>query len=476
MTLLIFLICIIVPDGVGAITARKEDALGEKFMKMVKKQYRLIEDPLISGYVEKVGQRVVSAFPSQPFVYHFYVVDEDVYNAFAGPAAHIFINRGLLEAMRSEDDLAGILAHEITHVHCRHISDMIERSQKIGMVSMAGIMAGLLFGVGGATELASGVSFGAVAAGQTMALAYTREDEMQADQIGLKYLDRAGYSGSGLLHMLRQIRSRQWFDSRDVPTYLMTHPAVEQRIAYISCWIDEHEGVQKSNTVPTGDFARIRTRLTGLYGDETLALNQFNATLKDNPADSLAHYGLGLVHKRLGRYRDAVGHLRIALQKYPADPCMLRELGALYFFQGQYQDAITVLKSVDMFLENNDVNSQIIMSRSLLNLGRFREAEYTLRAIVEQQPRHISALYYLSESCAKQGKKGASHYYLGRHYAARRDVKNARFHLIRALELLSTDAAVRKDAEKRLNAIVQKSGKDTQLSDVTASGRRPRWR
>lgn len=457
LTILICGLSMVMPMDAGAITAGKEEELGREFMKIVKKRYRLIEDPLIVGYVEKVGRKMVSMLPPQPFRYHFYVVDEDVYNAFAAPAAHVFINRGLLEAMQGEEELAGILAHEITHVHCRHISDMIDRSKKIGMVSMAGIMAGLLLGVGGAPELAGGLSFGSVAAGQSLALAYTREDEMQADQIGLKYLDQAGYSGEGLLRILKKIRSRQWFDSSDIPTYLMTHPAVEQRIAYISCWIEDHQAHQSPATAePVGNFHRMQTRLSGLYGDQSLVLKRFRAEVNDHPADDLAHYGLGLVLGRNGQYQEALAHMRIALQKNATDPHMLREMGRIYFLDAHFKEALNIFRSAAVFLEKKPLEGEpmweMMTGRSLLGLGRFREAESTLQAVVAQNPQHAEALYYLSESCSRQGRRGEMHYYLGRHHAVRHDEANARFHLSRALDLLE-EGTLRHDARKKLKSL-----------------------
>ena len=188
----------------------------------------------VVAYVNNIGKRILSALPQQPFKYRFYVIDEDVYNAFATPAGHIFVYTGLLDAMEEEEELAGILGHEIAHVYCRHISQKIERSKKIGVATLAGIAAGILLGVGGAGEAASAVTMGSMAAGQTAELSYSRENEMQADQFGLKFITEAGYSASGLLKILKKIRSKTWFGSDQIPKYLMTHPAVEDRIAFIA--------------------------------------------------------------------------------------------------------------------------------------------------------------------------------------------------------------------------------------------------
>jgi predicted Zn-dependent protease len=192
-----------------------------------------------------VGQRILAVVPPQPFEYQFHVLREDVYNAFATPAGHIFFNSGLFAALDSEEELAGIIGHEIAHVVCRHISDRIESSKKIGMATLAGMVAGVLLGAGGAAAAASAVTVGSVAAGQTAALAYSRDNEMQADQLGLGYLTQAGYSGEGLLTSLKKIRSKQWYGSEQIPTYMTTHPASEARMSYIDNWLHQNRSKKR---------------------------------------------------------------------------------------------------------------------------------------------------------------------------------------------------------------------------------------
>lgn len=113
-----------------AISIKEEKELSREFLKVLNQHVQIIDDPLINDYVDRVGRRVLAAVPPQPFSFTFHVIKEDVYNAFAIPAGHIFINSGLLMAMEDEAELAGILSHEISHVVCRHISQRIDRSKK----------------------------------------------------------------------------------------------------------------------------------------------------------------------------------------------------------------------------------------------------------------------------------------------------------------------------------------------------------
>ena len=164
--------------------------------------------------------------------------------------------------MDNEEELAGIIGHEISHVVCRHISKRIERSKKISALSLAGIAAGILLGIAGAGAAAQAVLVGSQAAGHSTMLAYSREDEMQADEIGLKYLKKAGYNGKELITILQKIKSVQWFGPEQIPTYLTTHPAIDDRIIYIGSWLEVHgkkgkKQIQRSSS----NFERIQARL-----------------------------------------------------------------------------------------------------------------------------------------------------------------------------------------------------------------------
>ena len=173
--------------------------------------------------------------------------------------------------MDSEDELAGILGHEIAHVYARHISQKIELAKKVGWAQLAGMAAGVLLGAaGGGGAAASALTMGSAATGVTAQLSFSRENETQADQLGLKFLTDAGYGTEGLLRVLKKIRGKQWFSKDQVPTYMMTHPAIEDRIAYVTSWIEDHKAEAKP-TLKTNpaEFERILTRLIVEYNDAT---------------------------------------------------------------------------------------------------------------------------------------------------------------------------------------------------------------
>jgi len=420
-----------------AITVNEEETLSREFMKVVSSRFEFIQDPLITTYVSGIGKHIVSVLPPQPFSYHFYVIRENVYNAFATPAGHIFINSGLIMAMENEEELAGILAHEIAHVACRHISQKIDRSKKLQIATLAGVVAGIFLGVGGSAVAGNAVTAGSIAAGQSAALAYSREDEMQADQLGLDLLSKAGYGANGLLSVLEKIRAKQWFGSDQIPSYLSTHPASEERMANIDVWIEKHdEAVDKKKADPA--FARMHARLLALYEEERIALEFFEAAVKKNPDDATALYGYGLVLGRIGRRDDAIRQFRAALAYQAFDPYILTGLGQMYFLEGRYADALRVLDGASSISEN-DPELLFYLGRSQMEVGDLEAAAQTLGQVIEITGTYHKAYYFLGDIYGKMEKLGDAHYYLGMYYKNTKDIKNALFHLRKAATYSTAD-------------------------------------
>lgn len=454
-TVLIIACGIISPKGASGITIQQEEDMSHEFLKLIWAHFEIIKDPLIVNYVNNVGQKIISTLPPQPFSYHFYVIKEDTYNAFATPAGHIFIYSGLLEAMDSEEELACILAHEISHVLCRHISQKIERAKKINYATLAGVLAGVLLGTTGASAVASAVTLGSMAAGQSYELAYSRDNERQADQIGLNILRKAGYNGVGLITTLKKMRSKRWFDSNQMPTYLTTHPGSEERMAYIDTWLEGHKKTE--DHIDNYYFKRAHTRLVAIYGDESVALRKFKSDVHNHPDDPLAYYGYGLILDRKGDHKAAEKYLKAALGKRAFDPYILKDLGRLYFLEGNYQQAFRILDGAAS-INSNDPDILFYLGRTQVELGHLVDAVATFEKLISKQQNYRRAFYTLGETYWKLGKKGDAHYYLGIHYKNKRDFKNAIFHLKKALENINEPYKKAK-AEELLKEIRKKRSK-----------------
>ena len=449
----------LISPAVFSITIKEEEEMSRQILAMIYKHFEVVEDPVIVPYVNTVGNRILASLPQQPFKYQFHVIKADIYNAFATPGGHIFVYTGLLNAMETEEELAGIMGHEIAHVYCRHISQKIERSKKISMATLAGVAAGVLMGIGGAGEAAGAVTMGSMAAGQTAELAYSRENEMQADQLGVEFLAKADYNADGLLEILKKIRSKSWFGSNQIPTYLMTHPAVEERITFISSWIESHN--KESNPIPPvkpDAFNRVHIRVESRYIDDQVALSAIESEIKRNPQDPMVHYRYGLILARVGNRKEAISHLRTALKQRAFDPDILKDLGWVYFNDGNYEQALKTLDSA-CTMAAEDPECLFYLGRTQMEMGDLAAASDKFYRLIRQYPRYTQAYYFLGQSLGKQQQLGEAHYYLGVFYLRSQDRKNAQIQFQQALKHLQDDKK-REQVKEWLGQLSGKKDKD----------------
>jgi len=421
---------------------------GERVFKIYQKNVTFIENPLILNYIKQVGDKITSQIDSKPFDFNFYIIKDAGYNAFAAPGGHIFLNSGLFEAMDAEEELAGILAHEIAHVTCRHISQRLMKQTKIQLATLAGIAAGILLGSSGSSEAAAAVMQGAAAAGASATLAYSREDEKQADQIGIQYLEKSGYTGAGLISVLKKIRERLWFTPDEVPTYLMTHPGVDERIVYISSSIKD---IKPTSDIKNNDFEMANIGIKAIYGDKTQAEKEIRLQLQKNHNSPAANYGYAVVLEKEGKKDKAEAYLKKALAQKPFDPYILKKYGILLFDKGNYKEADKIIENVNSIMPE-DPDGLFYMGRLKLILNNAERGVAILQKLTGKYPEYKQAHYYLAKGYSQIGNIADSHYNLGIHYKNKKNKKNAEFHLQKALEA-EKDPEKRKDIEKIIEEI-----------------------
>src|ERR1039458_34191 len=201
---------------------QKEMALGQQLAQEVAKQSKIVDDPIISEYVNRIGQNLARNSDAKvPFT--FQVIQGDEVNAFALPGGYVFVYTGLIKVASEEDEFAGAVAHEIAHVAARHMTCQATKSQIAGV---AGAIPGVL--LGGWTGYAARQA--ASAAIPMPFLSFTRHDESEADYLGVQYMYAAGYDPTGAIGIFEKIESMQKTKPSAVAKVLATHPMDSDRI------------------------------------------------------------------------------------------------------------------------------------------------------------------------------------------------------------------------------------------------------
>ena len=446
----------------SAISIPDEQKLGKEFMEMVEDQGMILHDPAADSLINTVGAHILSTVPSQPFHFDFNLINDDTFNAFASPAANIFVHRGLFATLDTVDELAGILAHEIAHAVSRHVSQSIDRSKLVGIGTLAGMLAGVLLGAAGGGEAASAITVGSMAAGQSTMLAFTRENETEADQKAILFLDRTGYDPQGLLSGLNKMRSADTFGMDAIPDYFKTHPGTGNRIAHIAGILADHKDPPDKPKPPaTYDFQMVKYRIIGLYGDPEKYLPSLQGRLSRHPDDPAVNYGMGLLMAKLRHMDQAETYLQKALASRIFDPLILLELGHLNIEKGNYDKALDILQGLksDPVLGNLATYYSAVAQ---IETGDLDGAEQGLTRVLDTDPKGIPrANFHMAHIMARKSNDPMSHYYLGLYHAQTRDLKNAVIHLKRAVETLA-DEKRKKEAQKELDRVQMKIKKARQ--------------
>ena len=467
--LLILSLLVSLEKPLWAVTVSQENEISREFLKEVFRQYELVDDSEISAYIQRIGDKILSTYPPQPFKFRFYVIKNNVYNAFAGPGAQIFIHSGLLEALDSEDELAGILSHEIGHATCRHISKNIDRSGKIGLSTLAGVAAGIFLGLYGNAAAGSALTVGSIAGSESAALSFSREDEMQADKIGLEHLCAAGYSGRGMVDALNKIRGQEWYSKDQIPTYMTTHPALEDRISYLSNLIDDNPAtVSYAKTTDNSDFFMIRAKLAALYGDRDEEKTKFQAVLAKDPENPYAMYGMGIVLARSGKADEAIVLLKKVLEKKAFNVGILKTLGKVYFDTGNYAKAQSVFEGT-LGIMPHDYECNLYMGRVLIEYGKLDQAMDLLLPFGSDDKGETNVYYCLGDIYTRKGKLLESQYYLGMYYKNKQDVRNALIQFERALKI-AQEPEMKKKIQKNIDELKGEGDKHKETEQPPRKG------
>jgi predicted Zn-dependent protease len=241
-------------------SVQQEVALGKQLAIEVEKQARIVDDPIVSEYVNRLGQNLARTSDVQ-FPASFKVIDSDDINAFTLPGGYIFINAGLLRMTSDESQLAAAIAHEIGHAAARHATRQATRNNLVGL---AAIPAGIFGGIGG---LVAGQA--ASAAAPLAVFKFSREFETEADLLGLQYLWKAGYDPNASVDLFETLESTEHRQPGSVSKLFRTHPLTPERIAKTQKNIDQLLPARSEYVINTSEYEDVRARLNRIAKPRT---------------------------------------------------------------------------------------------------------------------------------------------------------------------------------------------------------------
>jgi len=269
-----------VDKGVNIYSLEKEIAMGKQLAQEVEQGAKIVTDPVVSEYVNRVGQNLVRNSDAKvPFTIK--VIDSDEVNAFALPGGFFFVNSGLIMRAESEAELAGVMAHEIAHVAARHGTRQASRGTIANLLTLP-----LIF-MGGWTGYA--IQQGANLAIPLTFLNFSRSFEAEADLLGLQYLYKTGYDPTAFVDFFEKIQALEKKKPGTMSKVFGTHPLTDERIKDAQKNIQELLKARPEYVVTTSEFNDVKTRLVAMSSHRKVDSKDANRpTLRKTPGGSTA--------------------------------------------------------------------------------------------------------------------------------------------------------------------------------------------
>ncbi|EWC41869.1 M48 family metalloprotease [Pseudomonas stutzeri] len=377
----------------GIVSPEQEHLLGRAWLSLLRGQVSQLSDPQLKDYVEDSVYRLAETSRLEDRRLEFVLLDSPQLNAFAAPGGIIGVNGGLFIYAQTEAEYASVMAHELAHLSQRHFARGLEAQQRMQLPMMAAMLAGVVAAAAGAGDAGIAAIVSTQAAAIQAQRRFSRQNEQEADRIGIVNLERAGYDPRAMPSMFGRLMRQYRYDQKP-PEFLLTHPVNESRIADTTNRAEQYPpgGAQDSLRY---QLMRARTQLK-FESTPGVGAKRFRAMLNENPQMDAARYGLALAQIKAGQLADAGESLAPLLSKAPDDLSYNLAQIELDITSNRLQQAQTRLQRLLQLYPGNYPVRQMHIDL-LMKQGETQKAERELEQLAEQRSRDPDIWYQVAE-------------------------------------------------------------------------------
>ena len=390
----------------SAISLDKEVLIGDALMRQLRGQAPIINDPLLDEYIQDIGNRLVAQAENVKFPYKFFILNSPDINAFAFFGGHIGIHTGLIFNARNESELASVLAHEVSHVTQRHIARSIEAKQKSSPLQIASMLGSILLAVVNPEAGLAAISVSNAASAQS-SINYTRQNEKEADRVGINILANAGFDPNGASSFFGILAEKNRLKSTPL-AFLLTHPLPESRIADART---RAAAFRPRNIPESINFHLAKTRiLARYYANPKRNIEYFSEIVEKQRYvfKQAAEYGLALSYLANEDFEAAQGLIDGLLEKDPDNLFYLDTFTDIAIEMNQHQKAIDRLSAQIIHKPYNRVLT-LNLANVLIKTEAFERATSLLKDYLLINPENMLAHDLLSDAYRSSGQKLEMH-------------------------------------------------------------------
>lgn len=438
-------------DGNAVINLAQEKQLGSSWLRRLRAQVPLYDDPLALDYLDDL---IYLLTPNSRLIDRdltLVMIDSPDLNAFAVPGGVVGVNAGMFLHAYSEQELASVLAHELAHISQRHFARRLEDQNKHLALNMAGLLASVIIAASGGGDAGLAALASTQALSLQKQLSYSRQNEQEADRIGITTLAASGMNAAAMVEMFERMMQSQRYN-RQVPEYLRTHPLTESRISDLSERAANLPAVPYRENI---DFYFIQARVRTYYAGNLADTVELFRTWQKHSYELIRKAGLyGEVLARISQKQAELATASMdELWRQASDRLSVQYLRAEWLNgMGRHAEARRFLtESLKLSPDYYPLSRQL--ASTLVLEGNYAEAEQLLWKLSRQQPEDIGLWYELSEVAGKAGSIVRLHRARAEFYYLRADLGNAQRQLEQALTKSGSDYVEKLLIRNRLNDI-----------------------
>jgi len=398
----------------AVISHEQERQLGYMIVQELRDQNALIEDPELSEYVNSIGDRLAAQSPDGAQGFQFFIVKDSAINAFAVPGGFVFINYGLILSTNSESQLASVLGHEIAHVTQHHIARAYRAQSQQALPTMAAMLAAILLGALSHGASSGQAVEGGIVAAQGLAaqqqINFTRDEESEADRVGISYLAGAGFDTNAMGDFFEVLSRKEGLAATYIPQMLVDHPVTTDRIAEARQRAAQYPP-RKTKDSLSYPLVRERVRVLTAPGDTDIE-KYYAARLNEGKKDMATRYGEALALMADNRAVEAQKILFQLIKEHEGVIMLYAALGQAEVKAGQTNDALgTFKRAVNLFPRNVPVS--VRYAESLIAAGNAKEAHAVLLDLFNNVAPTPEQIRLTASAASAAGDTGDAYYYMG---------------------------------------------------------------
>ncbi|VEJ56231.1 beta-barrel assembly-enhancing protease [Pragia fontium] len=383
----------------GTLTINQELLMGDFYVRQLRSGAPLVYDPLLTHYIGDLGQKLVSRADSVRTPFHFYLIQNDDINAFAFFGGNVVLHSSLFRETDNESQLASVMAHEISHVTQRHLARAMEEQQRNAPLTWVGALGSILLTMANPQAGMAALST-TIAGTQQGMISFTQSNEQEADRIGIRVLQRAGFDPMGMPDFMLKLADKYRYASKP-PEMLLTHPMPDSRMSDTRSRASQlgHRDVQSSQ-----DYLFAKFRVLGMYNNAD-GLNQYmlDDYKKGNAREQLAaKYGQAILYYKAKQYDSASNIIQPLLTQQPNNVWFIDLATDIDLEQNRAPQAISRLEQAIKSQPSNSV-LQLNLANAYVESRQSAKATTLLNRYTYANPDDPNGWDLLAKASADQG-------------------------------------------------------------------------